>query len=212
MHDDSSQAIQLVESAAAGDERARNALFARYQDKLRRMVSLRLDRRAQARLGASDVVQEAYLEATRRLDEYLRNPSSPFFLWLRSITGYKLLELMRRELGTEQRDPRRETPIIGGEFPSANSGVMADQLIASVTGPSTVVVRAELKDRVQAAIDELEPLDREVLALRHFEQLDNVETAQVLGIQPSAARKRHFRALRRLKDVLSCLVREVQGA
>jgi RNA polymerase sigma-70 factor (ECF subfamily) len=199
MDSESSQTIRLVERAAAGDNEAREALFTCYRERLCRMVAVRLDRRAQARLDPSDVVQEACVEASCSLDDYLREPKMSFFLWLRAITGHKLLALMRRELGAEMRDARREVLL----HPQTNSAILADQLMDSITGPSTAAVREELKARLQQAIDALDALDREVLALRHFEQLTNAEAAQVLGIQPAAARKRHIRALKRLKSVYS---------
>jgi RNA polymerase sigma-70 factor (ECF subfamily) len=199
----SDETTRILECAAAGDDAAWSTLFASHRERLRRMVCFRLDRRAQGRIDPSDVLQEAYLEAWRRIAEYLRDPKMPFYLWLRSVTAHKLLAMLRHELGAEMRDPRREVSLYEGSGPETSSEVLADRLVESITGPSTTALRAEMKISLRQALDELEPLDREVLVLRHFEQLNSSETARVLGIEQSATSKRHVRALRRLKSILS---------
>jgi RNA polymerase sigma-70 factor (ECF subfamily) len=201
MGEQSRQTGELLRRAAAGDQAAREGLFARHRGRLHRMVALRLDRRARARIDPSDVVQEAYLEAARHLADYLQDPKLPFYVWLRCITGRKLMAMLRRELGAEMRDPRREVAL----YPVAESttAVLANQLIGHAAGPSTLAIRAELKRALQQAINELDPLDREILILRHFEHLSAGESAQVLGIQQSAASKRYVRALKRLRQVLA---------
>ena len=204
---DPSEAPALLLRAAAGDAGALGRLLEGYRKRLRRMVQLRLDPRLQGRLDASDVLQEAYLEATRRLAEYLADPRLPFFLWLRFLTGQKLLELRRRHLGTQARDAAREISLHQGAMPEASSACLAAQLLGKMTAPLQAAIRAEMKVRLQEALNRMDPLDREVLALRHFEQLDNSETAQVLGISPSGASSRYLRALKRLKDIL----RDVPG-
>jgi RNA polymerase sigma-70 factor (ECF subfamily) len=143
----------------------------------------------------------------RRLAEYLREPDMPFFLWLRFLTGQKLLEVRRRHLGTQARDAAREISLHQGAMPEASSACLAAQLLGKMTAPLQAAIRAEMKVRLQEALNSMDSLDREVLALRHFEQLDNTETAQVLGITPSGASSRYLRALKRLKDIL----REVPG-
>jgi RNA polymerase sigma-70 factor, ECF subfamily len=129
----------------------------------------------------------------------------PFFLWLRSVAGSKLRELHRHHLGTRMRDPRREVSIPGGAMAEATSTALAAQLLGDLTGASEQAARAETRLRLQGAIDAMDPLDREVLALRHFEQLSPAETAQVLGIREKAAGMRYVRALRRLKEILDGL-------
>jgi RNA polymerase sigma-70 factor (ECF subfamily) len=169
------------------------------------MIALRMDRRLQGRLDASDVLQEAYLEAARRLPDYAREPGMPFFLWLRFLTGQKLVELHRHHLGVRMRDAAREVALYHGSLPETTSAALAAALVGRATGPSEAAMRVELKLRVQAALNQLEPLDREVLALRHFEQLSPAEVAPCLGIKERAASKRFFRALKRLKDILTTL-------
>ncbi|HEV3083103.1 MAG TPA: sigma-70 family RNA polymerase sigma factor [Gemmataceae bacterium] len=203
MTGNSSETDGLLHSAAEGDKDSWGALLARHQERLRRMVALRLDHRLQGRFDASDVIQEAYLEASKRLADYLKQPNMPFFLWLRFITGQKLLELHRYHLGAQARDAGREVSLYRGSLPETTSAALAAQLLGHLTRPSEAAIRAETKVRLQEALNRMEPLEREVLALRHFEHLSNAETAQVLGIQESAASKRYLRALKRLKDILT---------
>jgi RNA polymerase sigma-70 factor (ECF subfamily) len=167
------------------------------------MVALRLDRRLAGRIDPSDVIQEAQLEAAERLAEYLRNPTMPFFLWLRLITGQRLMILHRRHLGARMRAAGREVSLDRPALPQATSAALAAQLLGRLTRPSEAAVRAEMKARLHEALDQMDPTDREVLTLRHFEQLTTPETAQELGISEEATKKRHIRALKRLKAILT---------
>jgi RNA polymerase sigma-70 factor (ECF subfamily) len=203
MTSDASDTPDLLRRAGQGDARALGALFDRHRERLRRMVQVRLDRRLQGRLDPSDVLQEAFLEVARGLAAYLRNPVLPFFLWMRFLTGMKLHALHRHHLGTKARDAGREVSLYRGALPQASSGSLAAQLLGRHTTPSQAAVRAELQLRVQEALNGMDPLDREVLALRHFEQLSNAEAAQVLGVSEAAASKRFVRALKRLKAILT---------
>jgi len=212
MADDSAQTNRLLEQARAGDQGALNELFALYRARLKRMVELRLDRRLQARIDASDVVQEAYVDAVRRLEEYLREPSSyPLFLWLRLVVGERLLKLHRQHLGTQMRDAGLEVSIYRGALPAASSAALAAQLLGKHTSPTQAAIRAERMLRLQDALNTLDPIDREVLSLRHFEELSVSETAQVLEIEESAAAKRYVRALKRLKATLATMPGGLEG-
>jgi len=202
MVSDSSETSELLQRAGGGDPRALGDLFTQHRDRLRRMVQIRLDRRLQGRIDPSDVLQEAYLEVARSLAEYLRHPVLPFFLWLRLLTGRKLQALHRHHLGTQVRDAGREVSLHCGALPQASSVSLAAQLLGRYTSPSQAAVRAELQLRIQEALNSMDPLDREVLALRHFEQLGNAETAHVLDLSEAAASNRFVRALKRLKDIL----------
>jgi RNA polymerase sigma-70 factor (ECF subfamily) len=195
----------LVRQAADGDQQSWAELLTRHRDRLRRLVAFRLDQRLQGRLDPSDVLQEAYLEAAQHLADYLRQPEMPFFLWLRGITNNKMHELHRHHLGTQMRDAGREVSLHRGALPEATSAALAAQLLGHATGPSEAALRAEVKVRLQEALNGMDPLDREVLALRHFEQLTPVETARVLGIKEKAAGMRYVRALKRLKEILAGL-------
>jgi RNA polymerase sigma-70 factor, ECF subfamily len=196
---------ELLRLAAAGDGESWEALVERSHQRLRRMVAFRLDHRLRGRVDPSDVLQDAYLAAWRDLGAYLNQPEIPFFLWLRGIAGNKLRELHRHHLGTQMRDPRREVSIHGGPMPETTTTAMAVGLLGSFTRASEEAARLELRLRLQEALDAMDPIDREVLALRHFEQLSPGETARVLGIKEKAAGMRYVRALRRLKGILSGL-------
>src|SRR5947209_5337825 len=193
---------ELLHRAAAGDEEAMRALFSRHRDKLKRMVHLRLSRRLAGRVDDSDVLQEAYLEVARRLDEYLREPKAPFFLWLRQLTALKLAEVHRRHLGTQLRDADREVTLHRGGLPLADSVSLAAQLLGTLTTPSQAAIKAETRLLVQEALNSMDPIDREVLALKHFEQLTTSEIAEVLGLSRAGAGSRYLRAIKRLRAIL----------
>jgi len=207
----SADTVRLLEGARQGDAAALNAIFSRHRERLRRMVELRLDRRLQGRVDSSDVIQEAYLEIARRLDEYLREPRLPLFLWLRLVVGERLLKLHRQHLGAQMRDAGREVSLFREALPAASSAALAAQLLGKHTSPTQAAVRAERMLRLQEALNTLDPTDREVLSLRHFEELSRAETAQVLGIEEAAAAKRYLRALKRLKGILAAMPGGLEG-
>ena len=200
---DSTATNLLLQRVAAGDQSSWGVLLTRHQARLRRMVAFRLDPRLQGRIDPADVVQEIYLAATRSLGEYLKEREIPFFLWLRGIANNKLLEVHRYHLGTPMRDARREVSLVRGPLPETTTAALAAQLLGRLTSPSQAAIRAEAKIRLQEALNAMDPTDREVLALRHFEHLTNAEAAQVLGIKETAAGKRYLRALERLREVLA---------
>jgi RNA polymerase sigma-70 factor (ECF subfamily) len=203
MPGDASKDADLVQRAHGGDCAALAELFQRHRGRLEQMVRLRLDRRLQGRLNPADVVQEAYLDVARRFPEYVANPALPFYVWLRLLTGQRLVDLHRRHLGAKMRNAGLEVSLYRGDFPRASSASLAELLLGRLTTASRAAIRAETQLRVQEALNAMDPLDREVLVLRHFEMLSNEETAQVLGLKPSAASNRHLRALKRLKDILA---------
>jgi RNA polymerase sigma-70 factor (ECF subfamily) len=205
MTNDTSNTGDLLGRAAAGNREALAELFGRYREQLRRMVRLRLDRRLQGRLDSSDVLQEAYLAFAQRLPEYAANPAGPFYLWLRGLTGQKLIDLHRQHLGAKMRDAGMEISLHRGALPRASSASLAAQLLGRLTSASRAAIRAETRLRIQEALNSMDELDREVLTLRHFEMLSNEETAAVLGIKKSAASNRYIRALKRLKEMLTGL-------
>jgi RNA polymerase sigma-70 factor (ECF subfamily) len=197
---------ELLDRAISGDESALAKLFDSYRDRLRRMIRLRLDRRLSGRVDSSDVLQEAYLDVRKRLSEYTREPAAmPFNLWLRLVTGQRLTDVHRYHLGAQVRDAGQEVSLHRGPFPQADSISLAAQLLGRMTSASQAAIRAEHKLIVQEALNGMDPIDREVLALRHFEHLSNDETAQVLGLSKSAASNRYIRALKRLKEILSSI-------
>jgi RNA polymerase sigma-70 factor, ECF subfamily len=199
------QIDDLLCRARAGDPQALSALFDLYKARLRQMVRLRLDRRLASRLDSSDVLQEAYIEAEKRFAAYLRDPAIPIFLWLRLVTGQKLTDLHRHHLGAKMRNAGMEVSLHRGALPQANSISLAELLLGRLTSPTRAAQRAEMQQRLQEALNGMDPIDREVLVLRHFEELSNVETAQILGLEKTAASNRYIRALKRLKSILAGL-------
>jgi RNA polymerase sigma-70 factor (ECF subfamily) len=202
----SSEPQALLSRALAGDEGAFAALFNSQRERLRRLVRLRLDRRLSGRIDSDDVLQDAYLEARRRLADYARDPEAmPFHLWLRLVTGQKLTDLHRFHLGAQMRDAGMEVSLHRGALPQATSVSLAAQLLGKITSASRAAIRAEHKLILQEALNGMDPIDREVLALRHFEHLSNDESALLLGLTKKAASNRYIRALRRLKEILSSI-------
>ena len=193
----------LVARLKTGDHAALAELFDKHRDKLRRMVQLRLDSRLAGRVSASDVLQEAYIDALKRVEHYFEKPDQPFFGWLRLVVGQRLADVHREHLA-QKRNASREIPIHRGA-PGADSACIAAILLGNLTSPSHAATRNEAPARLEAALEQMDPVDREVLALRHFEELSNTETASLLGIQPAAASKRYVRALARLKQILETL-------
>ncbi len=194
---------EAIVQASQGGQAELNALLSQYRDRLLRMVKMRLDNRVQGRVDASDVIQESYIEAGRRIEEYLNDPSVPFFIWLRYLTLQKLTLAHRQHLGVKARDANREVSLYRGPSPAATSAALAAQLIGQLSTPSQAAVKAETKTRLQEALNNMDEIDREVLALRHFEQLSQKETAMVLNIGQKAAGARHLRTLARLKKILN---------
>jgi RNA polymerase sigma-70 factor (ECF subfamily) len=187
----------------SGGELAVAELFGRYRDKLQRMIALRLDSRIVGKVDEDDILQEAFLESARRIQDYLGQPAVPFFIWLRQITRQVLIDTHRRYMDARMRDVSREVSLEdGGTSDTSSSGLLA-RLADSLTSPSQCAVRAEAIAELRRALDRLEEIDREVLVLRHLEELSNQEIAQVLGIDKYAASKRYLRALERLKNVMS---------
>jgi RNA polymerase sigma-70 factor, ECF subfamily len=195
----------LLHRAAGGDQDALHALFSRHRDRLKRMVHLRLNRRLAGRVDDSDVLQESYLEISKHLGEYLKEPSTPFFLWLRNMTALKLAEVHRRHLGTQLRDADREVTLHRGGLPMADSVSLAAQLLGKLTAPSQAAIKAETRILVQEALNSMDPVDREVLALKHFEQLSTTEIAEILGLSKAGAGSRYLRAIKRLREILERL-------
>jgi RNA polymerase sigma-70 factor (ECF subfamily) len=195
---DSAEVLALLSQARAGDRYAFDRLFALYEGQLRRFVDLRLDPKLRPRVNASDVVQEAHLEALRRLADFLEKPSLPFKLWLRQITLDRLLMMRRRHVGAARRSLAREAAL-----PDGSSCALARQLIAVGSTPSQQLGREELAGRVREAVAQLAEADREIILMRTFESLAFEDIAHLLGVEAAAARKRHGRALLRLHKILT---------
>jgi RNA polymerase sigma-70 factor (ECF subfamily) len=192
---------ELLRRAGAGDRSVEGELLDRYRGRLRQMVAVRVDPRLVARVDPSDVVQEALAEASRKLAQYLRDRPVAFYPWLRQIAWERLVHLHSRHIGAQKRSVMRE---YRGDFvPDQSAMQLVDRLMASGTSPSRRVARDEMRQRVRRALQHLPPQYREVVILRHLEQLAFEEVAGVLGISEAATRSRYRRAMERLHNLLS---------
>jgi RNA polymerase sigma-70 factor (ECF subfamily) len=193
----------LLRRASEGEEMALAELFGRYRKRLRQMVRLRLDRRLQGRVDPSDVLQEAYLDLAQQFRSFVeRREAMPFFLWLRLLTSQRLRRVHRQHLAASMRDVGREVSLHHGAMPQASSESLAARLLGRWTSASKVAIRGERQLKLQQALNGMDPIDREVIALRHFEEMSNSEAAQVLGLSKAAASNRYVRAMTRLQAVL----------
>jgi RNA polymerase sigma-70 factor (ECF subfamily) len=195
--DNSAETERLLQQIRGGERSAIDELFSRHRPELRRLVHLRLDPKLRRRLDPSDVVQEAQMEALRRLDNYLQQPPMAFRLWLRQITYDRLLMVRRQHIQAERRTVERDVAL-----PDHSSVLLAQQLLAGGSSPSEQLAKRELARRVNRAVAELAETDREILLMRNFEGLSNQEASQVLGINPAASSQRYGRALLRLRKIL----------
>ena len=202
MWPDAGQTQELLSQARSGKREAINELLDRHREALRRMVALRMDRALQQRVDASDIVQDALVEANRRLTEYLKDPQLPFRLWLHQIAKDRLIDAHRRHRVAARRSLDREQPLAARGTLDHSTLDLAAQLCDRELTPAEAATRHELERRFQAALEELDENDREVILLRHFEQLSNQETAQALGLSEPAAGMRYLRAVRRLRGLL----------
>ena len=195
----------LVNEVIHGNREALGTLFHHHRQRLWRIVKFRLDSRLVGRVDADDILQESYLNAEKRIEHFLHDSPDGFFIWLRLIVNQTMIDVHRRHLGAQLRDASRERSTSGGWSSESTSFSLSHHLLGHLTSPSYAAVRAELSDQLNIALESMGELDREVLALRHFEELTNSETAQVLELSEQAASLRYVRALSRLKKVLSAI-------
>jgi RNA polymerase sigma-70 factor (ECF subfamily) len=190
----------LLDRALHGDQQALAELFEEHRNRLKRMITLRMDARLRARLDASDVVQEAYVQLARRIADYGKRNELPFFLWLRLIAGDQLAQLHRMHLGTAKRDAGRELAQGRTEMPQVSTFCLAEHLAGQYTSVDRNLLRAEAEQRLRIALDSLDASDREILAMRNFEELSTEEIGLSLGLTRSGVLKRYTRAVRRLRE------------
>jgi RNA polymerase sigma-70 factor (ECF subfamily) len=193
----------LLERLRGGDQQALAALFTHFRPQLRRMVDLRMDPRLAARLSPSDVLQESYVDALARYGHFFEKPGMSFYVWLRLIVSQRLIDLHRRHVVAKMRSAGQEQLAAAPAGAAATSLSLARHLVAQMESPSQVVRREETLVQVQRALDSLDDIDREILTLRHFEELGNNEVAQLLGLEKAAASNRYVRALTRLRQALA---------
>ena len=200
--------VVLERLRADGDQTLADA-FAAYREKFWYLVTFRMDKRIAARVDADDVLQESYVAATKRLQHYLKSPDFSLFVWLRMIVSQTLIDVHRRHLGAEMRSAGREISLGGPRLPQSTSVSLAVQIAGQQTSPSRAAIRDESSNQLAEAIATMSELDQETIALRHFEGLNNSETAEVLGISVTSASNRYVRALQRLRKILEALELDV---
>jgi RNA polymerase sigma-70 factor (ECF subfamily) len=207
-HPSPSESLPAIEPQAMGPlESSKDSEFAQrfteHRPRLKQMLQFRMDPRLRARTDLSDVLQEAYIEAFHRLDHFAAKPDMSFYLWLRQVTIQRMIDLHRRHLMAGKRDVRQEVSLAfsDGQGASASANI-ARHIVDAVISPSQLVVRREMLQQLESTLEDLDALDREVLALRHFEELGNGEVAELLGISEAAASNRYVRALSRLRKLL----------
>lgn len=188
-----------LEKLLAGGESALGLLFEQYRADLERMIAFRLDERVRGRVDPEDILQEAYLEASRRLTDYTSHPAVSFYVWLRQIAYQTTISVQRRHFG-KKRDPRAEVA------PQVNGDATSLSILAMFSGHFTTPSRAMMKEerfaQLRTILAEMDDVDREVLALRHFEYLSNNQVAETLGISVTAASNRYVRAMTRLSQLV----------
>ncbi len=199
------QISTLVDRVIHGDKTALARLFAYHRERLWRIINFRIDQRLRGRIDPDDILQEAYLAAEQRIQHFLHDSPQGLFIWLRMIANQTLIDVHRRHLGTQARDAARDRSIHGGWTSESTSFSLSFHLLGHLTSPSQAALRAELSEQLQLALESMGELDREVLALRHFEELSNLETANVLGLSEQAASARYVRAVSRLKKILGAI-------
>lgn len=193
----------VLQRLKSGDETALAEFFSLFRERFLRMIRVRTDPRLLGRIDPEDVMQDAYVDAAKRIHHFAKMECGSPYVWLRAIVAQTLINLHRQHLGVKARDAGREVSIHERWPAQTTSASMAHLLIANLTSPSRAAVRAELAEQLTAAVESMDARDREVLVLRHFEELTNSETAEVLGIEQKAASIRYVRAVRRLKQILS---------
>ncbi len=202
MFSDHPDTADLLGQARDGQQGAVDRLLDVHREPLRRMIGLRLDPALAARVDASDIVQDVLLEAHKRLTEYLRNPAMPFRLWLRHIAQDHVIDAHRRHRQAQRRSLDREQPLVPAVLPGHSSMELAGQLIDGERTPASEAIQRELQRRLDHAIAGLDEDDREVILMRHREQLSNQQVAEALGLTEAAASMRYLRAVRRLRAEL----------
>jgi len=196
------QTDTLLKAAKGGDADAVNRLLERHRESVRRLVQMRLDRKVQRRVDVSDVVQDVLLEANGRLEKYLNDPAMAFHLWIRQIAWDRIIDTYRRHRVSAKRNMDREQAMHAPATQDQSSIQLAAQLCDPALTPAAAATQRELATKVEAAIEQLGDQDREMILMRHYEHLSNLEIAEVLGLNPPAASMRYLRAVRRLRELL----------
>jgi len=196
---------ELLVNVRGGESLAVEQLMDRHRNSLRRMIQLRLDQRLMQRMDVSDVIQDVLMEANRRLTDYLANPVIPFHLWIRQIAKDRIIDAHRRHRVSAKRSIDREQPQTGKGPPDQSTMELANQFRDQALTPAAAATQRELAEQIESAVQLLRENDREIILMRHYEQLNNQEIAQSLGLTEPAASMRYLRALKRLREVIEGL-------
>ena len=196
---------ELLVNVRGGESLAVEQLMDRHRNSLRRMIQLRLDQRLMQRMDVSDVIQDVLMEANRRLKDYLANPVIPFHLWIRQIAKDRIIDAHRRHRVSAKRSIDREQPQTGKGPPDQSTMELANQFRDQALTPAAAATQRELAEQIESAVQLLRENDREIILMRHYEQLNNQEIAQSLGLTEPAASMRYLRALKRLREVIEGL-------
>ncbi|MEY4566350.1 MAG: polymerase sigma factor CnrH [Planctomycetota bacterium] len=199
---DGTQTAVLIKKAKEGNPDAVESLLDRHRDALRRMIQLRLDQKIQRRVDVSDVVQEVLIEANRRLKDYLDNPAMAFHLWVRQIAKDRIIDAHRRHRVSAKRSIDREQALIVPGDNDHSTMELAGKLCDPSLTPAAAATQREIAKQVELAIGMLPDVDREIILMRHYEQLSNQDIAAVLQLSEPAASMRYLRALRRLRELI----------
>ncbi len=202
MWPDAEKTKDMLEAARSGDAAAVDHLLAEFREPLRRVIDLRLDPVLGRRIDASDIVQDVLLEANQRLVEYLRSPNMPFHLWLRHLAQDRIIDTHRRHRQAQRRSIDKEQPIERPAWVDQSSLQLAAQLVDTEQTPASAAIHEELRRRLEDALAQLAEDDRDIILMRHHEQLSNQDVAAALGLTEAAASMRYLRALRKLRAVL----------
>jgi RNA polymerase sigma-70 factor (ECF subfamily) len=202
MWPENEQTQNLLNLRKEGDHTAWNVLLQRHRSAVQRLVHMRLDNRIRQRVGVSDVVQDVMIEANRRIDRYLENPGIEFHLWIRQITKDRIIDAHRRHRATSKRSVDREHRLYQGGGVNHSTMNLANQLRDDDLTPAAQATRKEMADRMEDALLELNDVDRDIIIMRHYEQLSNDEVSRALDLKPAAASMRYLRALRKLRGQL----------
>jgi RNA polymerase sigma-70 factor (ECF subfamily) len=196
------QTESLLGAAREGDSDAINRLLEKHRKPIRRLVELRLDRKVQRRVDVSDVVQDVMVEASGRLSKYLEDPSMAFHLWLRQIAWDRIIDTYRRHRVSAKRNMDREQSMAAPAGPDRSTMELAVQLCDPALTPAAAATQREIAIKVEQAIEKMNEQDREIILMRHYEHLSNLEIAEILNLNPPAASMRYLRAVRRLREIL----------
>ncbi|MCA9195130.1 MAG: sigma-70 family RNA polymerase sigma factor [Planctomycetales bacterium] len=202
LHGEEHDTDGLLILVAKGDKDAENRLFDRHRMRLRKMVDARMDKRLAQRIDPSDVIQEALIEASRALPGYIANRPITFYPWLRQITVNRLIDMHRAHMLTAKRSVAREAGFAANSIASDTLARSLTMLVSEDRAPIDGLIQMELAQRVESALQALSEPDREILLLRHVEQLSVAEVADILGMRPGTVKSRHFRALELLRELL----------